>query len=270
MEEISSDRATVRPVIGVVADAGLHGGQQSQNVKNKYLHALAMAGAAPVILAQELTVTPTLLHAVLNRLDGIFLTGSASNIEPHHYLSAERNEDLSPEPHADAGRDQLAFALIDHALEHGMPLLTVCRGTQELVVRTGGKLFRRLWEQPGLMEHREQANADLATQYAPAHDFSIAKGNWLSRLMGAQRHWRVNSLHGQGIAALGDNLCIEGWAEDGLIEAVSVKEHPFALGVQWHPEWNSREDELSRRLFDAFIVQAQRFHARTHANGAPA
>ncbi|MGJ8516141.1 gamma-glutamyl-gamma-aminobutyrate hydrolase [Carnimonas bestiolae] len=262
MEEISAV-----PLIGVVADSGLHGGQHSQNVKDKYLHALALAGAAPVILPQGLMAAPEQLERALSVLDGIFLTGSASNIEPHHYLSAEQGEDLSPEAHPDAGRDQLAFALIDHALERSMPLLTVCRGTQELVVRTGGKLFRRLWEQPGLIEHREDTSADLATQYAPAHGFSIAAGHHLSELMGDTTEWRVNSLHGQGIATLGDRLDVEGRAEDGLIEAVSVAGHPFALGVQWHPEWNSRDDALSCRLFDAFIAQAQRFHARTHSNG---
>lgn len=262
MEEISSV-----PVVGVIADSGLHGGQNSQNVKDKYLHALALAGAAPLVLPHDVMASPALLKRVLSVLDGIFLTGSASNIEPHHYLSADRGEDLSPEPHPDAGRDQLAFALIDHALEHSMPLLAVCRGTQELVVRTGGKLFRRLWEQPGLREHREDPNADLEAQYAPAHAISIEAGHHLHELLGDTTHCRVNSLHGQGIATLGDRLCVEGRAEDGLIEAVSVTGHPFAVGVQWHPEWNSRADELSRRLFDAFIAQAQRFHAQTHSHG---
>lgn len=254
MEKISSV-----PVIGVVADHGQYGGQPSQNVKDKYLDALTAAGAAPIILPQGLGQDPAQLAAVMALLDGVFLTGSTSNVEPHHYLDAARGEDVSPEPRADPGRDRLSFALIDHALEHRVPLLAVCRGVQELVVRTGGKLYRRLWEVDGLREHREDSSAAVDEQYAPAHSISLVKAGVLAGLFPDADEYRVNSLHGQGIAQPGSRLQVEAVAEDGLIETVAVKDHPFALGVQWHPEWKSRENPLSRALFDTLIEHARRY-----------
>jgi gamma-glutamyl-gamma-aminobutyrate hydrolase len=74
---------------------------------------------------------------------------------------------------------------------------------------------------------------------------------------GCEKFW-VNSLHQQGIRTLGAPLRIEARAADGLIEAVSLRDHPFALAVQWHPEWQSETSTLSRLLFDGFIHACQR------------
>jgi glutamine synthetase len=67
----------------------------------------------------------------------------------------------------------------------------------------------------------------------------------------------VNSLHGQGAKVVSPRLRVEARSPDGLVEAVSVINHPFALGVQWHPEWNSSEYALSRILFEGFITACQ-------------
>ncbi len=242
------------PTIGVVMCRNRIKGHESQTLQEKYLDAVLFAGGLPIALPHALA-EPQLLAALLPKLDGIFLTGSPSNVQPHLY---GENGD---EPDADPGRDLLSMALIDAALERRIPLFAICRGMQELVVATGGTLYRRLFEEPAFLEHREDPELPVEQQYAPSHEVQVQSGGLLSRLIpGCSTFW-VNSLHGQGAKTVGPRLCIEARAQDGLVEAVSVHDHPYALGVQWHPEWNSREYELSRLLLAGFISACQNYHA---------
>lgn len=244
-----------KPLIGVVMCQIDKGGHPTQMVHNKYLDAILMHGGVPLALPHGLMSSPDLLENAMTVLDGILLTGSPSNIEPRHY------GENGVESLADPGRDRLAFALIRYALEHRMPLLAICRGLQELVVATGGTLHRQLHEVPGLQEHREDEALPLDQQYAPAHEVWLAPGGLLASLAGDGETFRVNSLHQQGIRTLGDCLRVEARAADGLIEAVSHRQHPFALAVQWHPEWHSDSSPLSRPLFAGFIAACQQARA---------
>ena len=243
-----------KPVIGVVMCRNRLKGHQTQTLQEKYLNAIINAGGLPIALPHALA-EPELLAALLPQLDGIYLPGSPSNVQPHLY---GENGD---EPDADPGRDLLSMALIDAALERRIPIFAICRGLQELVVATGGTLYRRLFEQPELLEHREDPELPVEQQYAPSHQVEVQEGGLLSQLIpGCNTFW-VNSLHGQGAKTLSPQLRVEARAPDGLVEAVSVNDHPFALGVQWHPEWNSSEYALSRMLFDGFITACQGHHA---------
>lgn len=243
-----------KPLIGVVMCSNRLKGQQTQTLQDKYLNAIIFAGGLPIALPHALA-EPELLAAVLPKLDGIYLPGSPSNVQPHLY---GENGD---EPYADPGRDVLSMALIAAGLERRIPIFAICRGLQELVVATGGTLYRRLSEQPELLEHREDPELPVELQYAPSHEVQVQEGGLLAQLIpGCHTFW-VNSLHGQGAKTLGPQLRVEARSPDGLVEAVSVTGHPFALGVQWHPEWNSTEYALSRMLFAGFITACQNFLA---------
>lgn len=243
-----------RPLIGVVMCRNRIKGHFSQTLQEKYLNAVLSAGGVPVPLPHALA-EPEILDTLLPQLDGIMLPGSPSNVQPHLY---GENGD---EPDADPGRDTLSMALIERALARRIPLFAICRGLQELVVATGGTLYRRLFEQPELLEHREDPELPLAQQYAPSHEVQVQPGGLISRLVpGCNRFW-VNSLHGQGVKTLGPRLRVEARSTDGLVEAVSVEDHPFVLAVQWHPEWNSNEYALSRLLFEGFITACRGYRA---------
>lgn len=236
-----------KPLIGVVMCQIEKEGHPIQIVLNKYLDPLLQAGAAPLALPHGLMNSPDLLASVMAVLDGVLLTGSPSNIEPWHY------GEQGTEEHADPGRDRLAFGVLTQAIGKKMPILAICRGMQELVVVNGGSLFRQLHQQPGLLRHQEESSQPLAQQYAPAHEIFISPDGLLRPLLnGSDRLW-VNSLHQQGIREPGPQLHIEARADDGVIEAVSLRHHPFALGVQWHPEWQAAESPASRQLFAGFI-----------------
>ena len=119
-------------------------------------------------------------------------------------------------------------------------------------VAFGGTLHQHVHEVPGRFDHREDKNAPLDVQYAPAHEIALTPGGQLERLSGV-RSIRVNSLHAQGVDRLAPALSVEAQAPDGTIEAIRVSAaRSFAIGVQWHPEWRFWENEFSKLLFAAF------------------
>ena len=216
-------------------------------VGEKYIAAVVQAADCLPLLIPVLE-TPLDITEILARVDGIFFTGSPSNVEPVKYGGPASAPGTLHDPH----RDATTLSLIPRAVASGVPVFGVCRGFQEMNVAMGGTLHQRVHEVEGLADHREDKEQPLELQYGPAHDVVLEPGSWLARLSGVDRV-RVNSLHAQGIDRLGPDLAVEARATDGLIEAFRVKSAPtFALAVQWHPEWQVMSNEFSRALFAEF------------------
>jgi putative glutamine amidotransferase len=190
-------------------------------------------------------------QALLAAVDGLLLTGSLSNVHPSRY----GHDDDEPCPPHDELRDATTLPLVREALALKLPVLSICRGLQELNVALGGTLHPRVHRVPDHLDHRADASLSLERQFAAAHPVALATGGRLRDLAGADR-LMVNSLHGQGIDRLAPGLAVEATAPDGLIEAVRVEGHPFAIGVQWHPEWAAAANPFSRALFAAFGAAA--------------
>jgi putative glutamine amidotransferase len=218
-----------------------------QMVGEKYMLALIDgAGGYPVALPTSNGDFDVL--DILDRLDGLFLTGSPSNIEPHHYMG----DASEPGTWHDPERDIAALALIPAALRTGLPLLAICRGHQEINVAFGGTLHQLVHEVPGYLVHKENPDDPLDVQYGPSHDVDFVKGGLLESITG-ETGARVNSLHSQAIDRLGDKLRVEAVAEDGLIEGFTIRDVPgFTLSVQWHPEWKMQDNPVSQAIFKAF------------------
>lgn len=236
-----------RPLIGVISDRRMQGPHPFHMVGEKYLQAIAdAAGGYPVglpSLAEGFDVLD-----IIERLDGLFLTGSPSNIEPHHYLG----DPSEPGTWHDPERDLAALALIPAAIRVGMPLFAICRGFQEMNVAFGGTLHQMVHKQPGYRMHKEDPDDPLEVQYSPSHRVRFAAGGLLESVTGKNAAM-VNSLHAQGVNRLGDGLRVEAEAEDGLIEGFTVTDAPgFTLAVQWHPEWQVLKDPVSTAIFRAY------------------
>lgn len=236
-----------RPVIGVPADRRILDPHPFHVVGEKYLQALIDGcGALPLIipvLAEHLDIDD-----ILGQVDGVFLTGSPSNVEPHHY---DGDPSATGTLH-DAHRDAATLPLTKRALEAGVPLLAVCRGFQEVNVVLGGTLHQKVHEMPGYHAHNENPDEPLDVQYGPSHEVNLVEGGILHELAGSTVV-TVNSLHSQGVARLADGVTVEAVADDGLIEGFSVDSVPgFALAVQWHPEWKMTDNQFSMAIFKAF------------------
>lgn len=231
----------------------------AHSVGDKYVAAvLDGAGGLPVLipaLGDRLAI-----DALLARLDGVFLTGSPSNLDPALYGGPPRPWG---DP-ADRDRDATTLPLIRACLAQGVPLFAVCRGIQEVNVALGGTLFGRLHEVAGRHDHRSDKTLAYAGRYGPRHPVHLRPDGLLRSILGDVEEIEVNSLHGQGIDRLAPGLEVEATAPDGTIEAVSVPSaKAFALAVQWHPEWRVAEIAQHRLLFAAFGAACrQRLDAR--------
>ena len=211
-----------------------------------------IAGAVPLLFAgdPQFTDIDSLLHVV----DGILLTGARANVHPENFGT---EPDESYEPY-DRNRDNVALPLIRACVERSVPLLGVCRGFQEMNVAFGGTLHPEIRDVPGRMNHRmpRLANGDihpdLDVLFNEVHDVTLTKNGFFESLYG-QSKIRVNSLHGQAILDTGERVTVEGLAEDGTIEAVRIAEaNGFALGVQWHAEYECHRKPVNRVIFEAF------------------
>jgi putative glutamine amidotransferase len=243
-----------RPVIGVIGNTHLVENRfPAQRVGEQNLRAVAqVANALPLMFAgtPKLTDVDDLLAAV----DGVLLTGARANVHPTRFK-------LEPHPgHEpyDEERDALALPLVEACVARGVPLFGICRGFQEMNVAFGGSLHHEIRELPGRINHRMprldngEIHPDHTVVFGDRHDVRLTPGGEFARLLGCDTI-RVNSLHGQGILDLGERVVVEGVADDGTIEAIRIAEAPgFALGVQWHAEYDPQRNPVNRALFQAF------------------
>lgn len=234
------------PLVGLSTDRIDDAEHPFFSTREEYVLAVFEAAKAiPVLLPSGQKMLP--LRDVLERLDGLLLTGATSNIEPHHYTDEESYEGNTHDP----ARDETTLALLPLALKLGVPVLAICRGFQEVNVAFGGTLHQKVHEQPELLDHRDNPQHPLEKRYGPAHEVTFSKDGLLASIAGEGSRW-VNSLHGQGVDRLAKGLKVEATAPDGLVEAFRHEASPFLLGVQWHPEWEFAENDFYRGLFEAF------------------
>jgi putative glutamine amidotransferase len=243
-----------RPVVGVIGSAHLAENRFAvQRVGERNLKAVAeVVGALPLIFPGDPALTD--IDALLETVGGVLLTGARANVHPTNF-GAEENPSYEP---YDRRRDALALELVKVCVERGVPLLGLCRGFQEMNVAFGGSLHPEIRDLPGRMNHRMprlpsgEIHPDPEVIFADRHEVRLVSRGVFANLLGKESI-RVNSLHGQGILEPGKRVVVEGVAEDGTIEAISIADAPgFALGVQWHAEYDAQKNPINRKLFQAF------------------
>ncbi|MBO6895064.1 MAG: gamma-glutamyl-gamma-aminobutyrate hydrolase family protein [Roseibium sp.] len=236
-----------KPLVMVTADVKSIDGFNWHAVISSYLQAvLKGSDAIPMIL-------PSLgadldLDSALDQVDGVLATGSRSNVNPQLYgqVPTEENGPYDPD------RDATTLPLLKRAVERGIPVFAICRGMQELNVALGGTLLTEIQALAGRNDHRAPTSEKQDERFRIAHPVEISAGGSLEAALGSEP-FEVNSLHRQAVGDLGNGLVIEAQAEDGTIEAISVKDSPgFVLATQWHPEWWVMTDGPSKKLFAAF------------------
>ena len=213
-------------------------------LRDLIVRAVEAAGGLPLII--PLGIAGATLEALLARLDGVLLAGGG-DMDPAHY---------GAEPHPlvagiDPVRDAAELAVVRFAVSAARPLFGICRGAQVLNVALGGTLYRDISEHPRALRHAYYP--DLPFDLRP-HPVQVQEDSRLAAALG-QPLVDVNSLHHQAVRAVAPGLRAVAHAPDGLVEAVEVPGHPFALAVQWHPECLPAVPEM-RRLFESFVRAA--------------
>ncbi len=233
------------PWIGMPAQ--MDPGRDKEYLCRQYPDAIEAAGGMPIIL--PLAASTDVVLPLAERLDGILLTGSNSDLDPARY-GAVRLDTCGP---AQPLRDQMDFFLLGIALSRRIPVLAICFGIQSLNVFLGGTLIQDI---PTSVNGRIRHNAPQ-TNGSPCHEIGISAGSILERIA-ASREIRVNSTHHQAIDRPAKDLSVIARAADGVIESVVHRDPAqWILGVQWHPEKSFDRDRFSRRLFESFIARSR-------------
>ena len=240
-----------KPLIGISTNelTNFNGKQISHSTGLRYVNAVAnFTNGIPILIPSDIKGND--LDELLGRIDGIVLTGGRANIEPHHFGGKPFPSD---EP-IDVGRDEIVLNMIPKCVNLGIPIFGICRGIQEMNVAYGGSLHYRVHLLPNKNDHRMPRGEEVTVEqiFTLKHRIDFIENGYFSKLIGKD-NCLVNSLHGQAIDTLSKELKIEALSDDNVIEAVSIPKHPsFAVGVQWHAEYEPEKNELNKCLFEEF------------------
>jgi len=210
-----------------------------------YMSGIEEAGGLPIILPYT-TDEDEIIQAA-SMCDGFLFTGG-HDVSPSVYGDSVKETCGT----ACEVRDELEKLVFEFATSEDKPVFGICRGIQMINALCGGTLYQDLpTEYECRVEHHMEPPYDRK-----AHDVNIIKESPLYDLFGAEKI-SVNSYHHQAVKKLGCGLEVFATSEDGLIEGVYMPAHRFIVAVQWHPEFNYRVDETSRRLFERFVKECK-------------
>lgn len=208
-----------------------------------YMQMLEDCGAIPIML--PLTENEETLSQCFEMCDGLLLTGG-HDVDPSVYgcRMIDACEKLCLK------RDSMEAFLFNKAYEKDLPVFGICRGIQFMNVMMGGTLYQDLnIEHPSTIEHHMKPPYDKSI-----HKVYIKENTLLSDIIGSGEY-KVNSYHHQAIRKLGNNIEVQAESEDGLVEAISISNKKFMVGVQWHPEFIYLKDSKCFDLVKAFVKE---------------
>jgi putative glutamine amidotransferase len=232
--------------VGITPDAEGDGDSARYVVKTAYADAVLRAGGLPLVLA----VSPdaAVVDAYLDRVSAVVVTGGAFDVPPEAYGETPREGLGRLKP----SRTAFETLVLQGALRRRLPVLGVCGGMQLLNVVLGGTLYQDLHRD--LPEAKEHEQRNVRSQ--PSHPVEVRDGSTLAEVLG-RGQLMVNSTHHQAVARVAPSLKVSAAAPDGVVEAVESTEHPFALGVQWHPELLLQSMPLHLGLYRALVQRAR-------------
>jgi putative glutamine amidotransferase len=236
-----------RPLIGITTrnsrDAD---GHPTVSLQHSYVNAITQAGGIAIPIPEILPEEN--FRQLYAQLDGILFSGGGDI--SLRYFSGSAHPRIDG---VDEARDATELALMRSAVDDGKPILGICRGAQLMNVALGGTLYTHIIDQlPGAIDHDYPGNMRKVI----VHPVNLDETSRSAEIFG-ETLLKVNSLHHQGLKDIAPPLRVAGHAPDGLVEMVEIPDHPFAVAVQWHPEWLTDQQPM-RNLFKSFVDAANR------------
>ena len=228
----------MKPIIGLLAEVE---DTCYSGVRNAYVSAIECAGGLPLLIPY--VTDGATISEYVSLSDGIFFTGGA-DIDPSIYGEM-------PSPNLgklQKRRDELEMRIFAEAIKTRVPILGICRGMQMINVALGGTLFQDIPTEYDTPIKHKQIEGD----FEPSHSVNITVGTPLAAIIGCEKMC-ANSFHHQALKRVGEGLCVMAHADDGMIEAVYLEDHPYLLAYQWHPERLFDRDGFNYAIFRDFI-----------------
>jgi putative glutamine amidotransferase len=242
-----------RPLIGIVPDYK-EGGETGYSIRNyyalraNYVEMINKAGGAAVILTYDYD----LIDSYLEFLDGLMVVGGYFDIHPARYGA----KIIHPTVKLNDVRESFEHELGSRFIKAQTPILGICNGMQLLNVLYGGDVIQHIPDEKKFIDH-EQSHVDGFNDYnTPYHEVKVEKNSKLFALIGEEKI-KTNSSHHQAANHEGQGLAVSARAFDGIIEAIENPAHPFCIGVQWHPEFET--SEADRKIFEGFVAAAKKY-----------
>lgn len=242
----------VVPLIGV-SGSHFHVGQDDFRsvarayVNDNYLRSVENQGGLPIIL--PFTKNKEHIKSLVSRIDGLVLTGG-QDVYPLHY----GEEPLQGLGQVWPERDQFDFALLEAAIERGIPVFAICRGHQVVNVYRGGTLYQDLkYDENCTIKHWQNQSPGM-----PYHTVDFTVDSKIADILG-KTAWVTNSHHHQTVKVVGKGLKITGRSKDGTIEALEATDYPWLVTCQFHPEMMTKESQEAQALFKAFVDACEEY-----------
>lgn len=240
----------MKPVIGITIDS-IEIGDYSKfpyyALRKDYSKAIFSLGGIPILLPQ----ITEMAEEYVNSIDGLIISGGDFDIDPIYYGQHNKHDKVI----LNQQRTSFESTICKLALKNKMPIMGICGGEQLLNVILGGTLIQHIPDAvPNALEHEQPHPKNL-----PWHDITILNGTKYHDIVQV-KSVKVNSTHHQAVDNIAPNMLVSAKSSDGIIEAIELKDYPFCIGVQWHPEYLNGEHD--HKLFVEFINQAKKYHGQ--------
>ena len=249
-----------KAIIGIIPDykEGCKNGYSTRSyyaLRCDYVKMISDCGAIPVILSYDYD----LIDDYVALLDGLMIVGGYFDIHPEKYGEKE----IHPTVTLNLIRQDFEHQMASKALETDIAILGICNGMQLLNVLHGGKIIQHITDEKSYMDHEQSHNPEFNDYNKAYHDVIIEPKTKLHQIIG-QELIKVNSSHHQAVKNVGNQIKISARAPDKIIEAIEKIDHPFCIGVQWHPEFNI--SQADQKIFTAFISAAKKYKTKKQEN----
>lgn len=239
-----------KPVIGITLDwddaPTYSAGHPWYALRTNYASSIAEHEAVPIMLPYETAA----IDQYLELIDGLMVTGGDYDLDPACYGEEKQEWTRTVK----SNRAEFEMKLMKAALAKNLPILAICAGEQLFAVMHGGKLHQDIKTyNPDALEHEQSSFKQPMSE--TSHLIKIEQNSLLFKIV-QQETIAVNSSHHQAVKSVGPTMIVSAISpNDGIIEAVELPQYKFAVGVQWHPEYQATEDD--RLIIKAFIEAAR-------------
>ncbi|OFW85446.1 MAG: hypothetical protein A2794_03950, partial [Alphaproteobacteria bacterium RIFCSPHIGHO2_01_FULL_40_8] len=193
-----------------------------------------------------------LIDSYLESLDGLMIVGGYFDIHPKRY----GEEEMHPITKLNEVREEFEHQIAKKTIQTKMPFLGICNGMQLINVLHGGNVIQHIPDEGKFLDHEQGHIEGFANYHQCYHEVLIEKNSRLFSVVGEEKI-KTNSSHHQAAKNAGKGLIVSAKASDGIIEAIENPSHPFCIGVQWHPEFET--SQADRKIFTGFVEAAKKY-----------